>query len=97
MKLRHAAALALVGWYLMVPPHRICVDCRDYFQPDSPNASLDKWEIVHHFDTLTECKKDLLWYQKTASRGTVVKRPRVPYVATYGQCIASDDPRLKKK
>jgi hypothetical protein len=25
MKLRHAAVVALVGWYLMVPPHLFCL------------------------------------------------------------------------
>jgi hypothetical protein len=44
MNLRHAAALALVGWYLMVPP---------VFSPmgnhprafNNLNASLNKWDI----------------------------------------------------
>lgn len=60
MKPRPVAALALVGWYLMVPPFRTCSECSRYFQPDPLNAPFDKWEIVDSFDTVAECKKDLL-------------------------------------
>lgn len=97
VKPRHAAVLALAVWYLLVPPHRICAGCSHYFQPDRPNASLDKWEKVHTYDTATKCKEGLLWYQKKAGGWKLLKRPRVPYISTYGQCIASDDPRLKEK
>jgi hypothetical protein len=97
MKPRHAAALALLAWYLLVPPHRICTGCSHYFQPDPPNASLDKWERVHTYDTVTKCRESLLWYQKKTGGWKLLKRPRIPYVATYGRCIASDDPRLKEK
>ena len=38
--------LALVGWYLMMPPFRICADCRHRFQPNPLNASPDKWKMV---------------------------------------------------
>ena len=61
------------------------------------NAPLDKWQMIHRFDTVTECKENLLWYQKQERRRKLLKRPRVPYVATYGRCIASDDPHLKPK
>ena len=98
MHLRHAAALVPVVWYLLVPPHRICAGCGHYFrQPDPPNASLDMWEKVHTYDTATKCKEGLVWYQKKAGGWKLLKRPRVPYVATYGQCIASDDPLLMEK
>jgi hypothetical protein len=49
MKPRHAAALALVGWYLMVPPRA---------QDGSPNirAPLPKWnQASNGFDTASEC------------------------------------------
>jgi hypothetical protein len=94
MKLRHGAALALVVWYLMVPPYRICSDCSDRLQPDPPNAPLKKWETVHRFDTLTKCEENLLWYQREKNRMSF-KRPRVSFIATYGKCISDDDPRLK--
>ena len=97
MKPRHTAAVALVVWYLMVPPHRICSGCSNYFQPDPPKASLDKWETVNRYDTAAKCKESLLWYKKKMRKWRLLKRPRAPYVATYGQCFASDAPLLKEK
>ena len=97
MKRRHAAALALVGWYLMVPPFRTCSECSHYFQPNPLNAPFDKWAIVDTFDTVAECKKDLLEYLQKAREWKDKDWPSVHYVATYGRCIATDDPRLKEK
>jgi hypothetical protein len=49
MKPRHAAALALVGWYLMVPPttknHVV-----HYEEP------ISGWQIIDSFDTAQACK-----------------------------------------
>src|ERR1700676_1004468 len=53
---RHAAALVLIGWDLMVPPFRTCSECSRYFQPDPLNAPFDKWAIVDTFDTVAGCK-----------------------------------------
>ena len=44
MNLRHAAALALVGWYLMVPPL------------SNPSAPLSKWNLYRSYDTARECE-----------------------------------------
>jgi hypothetical protein len=59
MNPRHAAALALVGWYLMVPPRA---------QDGSPNirAPLSEWNQASiGFDTASECSKarnqEALW------------------------------------
>jgi|SRR5215469_15134994 len=47
MKPRHAAALALVGRYLMVPPRTgTTVD---------KNAARDRWEIRAYFDSVARC------------------------------------------
>jgi hypothetical protein len=51
MKLRHAAALALVGWYLMVPPENgtaVNVD-----------APLSKWFVRTAHDTTSDCQDGL--------------------------------------
>ena len=97
MKPRHAAALALIAWYLMVPPFRTCSECSRYFQPDPLNAPFDKWAVVDTFDTVAECKKGLVEYLQKASEQREEDWPSVHYVATYGRCIATDDPRLKGK
>jgi hypothetical protein len=45
-----------IGWYLMVPPHRICIICRDYFQPEQENLPLDRLQQARSFDTLAKCE-----------------------------------------
>jgi hypothetical protein len=50
MNPRHAAALALVGWYLMVPP--VTSDGRT--QKDAP---LSRWYIASNFETKEECEQ----------------------------------------
>jgi hypothetical protein len=46
MNPRHAAALALVGWYLMVPP------MYQHHEIDD-KAPLSQWRIIQSFDTLS--------------------------------------------
>jgi hypothetical protein len=48
MKRHHAAALALVGWYLMVPP----TQSANHVDPFVP---LSKWIVLKAFDTATAC------------------------------------------
>jgi hypothetical protein len=47
MKFLNAAALAFIGWYLMVPS-------------DGPNAtqtdSLSKWQVFRSYDSAEECQ-----------------------------------------
>jgi hypothetical protein len=103
MKPRHAAALALVGWYLMAPPlykngkHYIVV--RD--------APISHWKIDESFDSAAECQQGILDNVRSmrnvaiaagecsATPGTecnsvLLKR------STLAECIATDDPRLKE-
>jgi len=54
MKLRHAAVLALVGWYLMMPPYRTWKEAGGL---DDPPLSL--WIQEGQFDTATECQQAL--------------------------------------
>jgi hypothetical protein len=49
--LRHAAALALLGWYLMVPPiHKSGILTRFWY------GQLADWSIVNSFDSAKECE-----------------------------------------
>jgi hypothetical protein len=71
--LRHAAALALVGWYLMIPPiesvNRWTDDDlgvkigEDFFkvQTDFP---IHTWSILSSFDSATACQSGILQAQK---------------------------------
>jgi hypothetical protein len=96
---RHAAALALVGWYLMVPP---------WNGPDSfdEKAPFNTWEQIDVYDSATDCSryrvKDIEIISKSSGLlplrsdvGRDAKSVRNRLVAS--RCIASDDPRLKEK
>jgi len=52
MKLRHIAALALVGWYLMTPPSQLG-------QMPNVDVPLSQWTQLDTYDTSTSCKKGL--------------------------------------
>jgi hypothetical protein len=82
MKSHHAAALALVGWYLMVPA------------PDHIMAPVERWAHVDSFDTASECREAALNYQQRESSST---DPATKKAARIWECIATDDPRLKTK
>lgn len=60
MKLRDAAALALVGWYLMVPraaPFRLS---GGRFLPDiATGTSLSEWSILGSYDSASRCVASL--------------------------------------
>jgi hypothetical protein len=98
--LRHAAALALVGWYLMVPP-RVDPNGRPLLEPP-----LARWIQGHSFDTAADCE--------TFKRATITNSENGLYDSALGAlgpaesarfhdgikhslCVSSDDPRLKPK
>ena len=92
MQLRHATALALVAWYLMMPPLR----------PDGSaniGAPLSKWTMVSSFDTARECTKVMMISQgyladpRTMKKLELTRNPRLLNEA----CISSDDPLLKEE
>jgi hypothetical protein len=87
MKLRNAAALALVGWYLMMPP----------LGPDGriqKYAPLSQWEISSSYDSADDCEKVRLvasGWMPGANEKKTAHTPR----GDAAICVASDDPRLK--
>jgi len=91
MKLRHAAALALVGWYLMVPPLRSKGSSECY----EANAPISQWQRIEAFDTAEQCKaastKSALWHKQHGLDCGLAS------AWLDAQCIESDDPRLKEK
>ena len=52
MNLRHAAALALVGWYLMIPP------LNSEGKVDT-HAPMSRWNQFMSFDAASACQKVL--------------------------------------
>jgi hypothetical protein len=58
MRLRHAAALALVAWYLMVPPIITTLDinhCENY-RADTERP-LGAWTVGKAYDSAAACNK----------------------------------------
>jgi hypothetical protein len=112
MNLRHAAALALVGWYLMMPP---------WFTDKKPHteAPMRRWNQTVAFGTKADCTRERLRrlesVSQTLAEVTVPKSHRAQSEVTPDvtepdetakalawsvlalRCIASDDPRLKEK
>ena len=63
MKLRHAVALALVGWYLIVLPVESCNGAFSGHPCDLP--PLVKWRTVWTYDSLSACEKSKdVWVEK---------------------------------
>lgn len=88
MKPCYDAALALAGWYLMVPP-------------SSPGhlgdttAPLSKWEVASVHDSASECAEQERKLRSLAAEMGKNNPPIVYRQYKAAQCIASDDPRLK--
>jgi hypothetical protein len=81
MKPCHAAALAVVGWYLMVPLRdngKIRVD-----------VPISGWAHLDSFESAAECRK--AGYEHQAEQ----KAKGTPNPGDW-ECIATDDPRLKE-
>ena len=102
MNPRHAAALALVGRYLMVPPRTSDVGPLTFDE----SAPLSKWKVVGSYDSASDCnegKKDtpkLLLQAADRESDESKKKEFLPWTASLleaQQCIATDDARLKEK
>lgn len=89
MKPSHAGALALVGWYLMMPPMG---NGKVYL-----TAPLNMWQIVVSAATLKDCKNVLLNYEKHPSQiDDPTTREAIKLRTSHGICISEADPRLAK-
>ena len=98
MNPRHAAALALVGWYLMTPNPISDPKLSGY-----PNlaAHLYEWQIYESFDTAKACQaeKEKLtdkWMPEVNQSKTKQQKEKAFLWMTSPVCIATDDPRLKE-
>jgi hypothetical protein len=98
MNYRHVAALALLGWYLMVPrfEHQ-----GDRMTP-ADGAPLSTWTVSYAFDTAAECQAGKRSDQEVQAK-RAKENPSNEYFQALSegsfrsQCIASDDPRLREK
>ena len=86
MKLRHTAALALVGWYLVMPTPEMASARRD-------DVSLSHWYQIGTYDSADDCnqaKSGMLYSKSQTNADENWRMARL-------QCVAEDDPRLKGK
>jgi hypothetical protein len=107
MNPRHAAALALVGWYLMVP--RVSTYGGKTFV-DS-HASVERWVKSSFFRSAVDCEKARVKSLKNAqgdedrnleeaarADANLDDRTIAGFkAARLGICVSEDDPRLKEK
>ena len=87
MKPRHAAALALVGWYLMAPPL--------YKGEVEEKAPLKKWTVFQSFGTVAECSQ---WLSVMLDKADLdpAHRTVVKHRLLAASCVSTDDPRSRK-
>ena len=83
MSCRHAAALTISAWYLMLPP----TNGKNVTQ----GAPLEKWTNSGVYESAEECES-VIGRLQSGLRGR--ESETRPFAA---QCIASDDPRVKGK
>jgi hypothetical protein len=90
---RHLAAIALVGWFLMMPPPRTV---GDHFETNF-SAPLSKWTRLRRFDLQSQCESAREAYRQKPTGNLVIMLGAAEAQATTkaSQCVASDDPRLK--
>lgn len=93
MKPRHTAALALVAWYLMMPPPR---PVGDHFETNF-HAPLSKWTRLRRFDLQSECETTREAYRQKPTGNLVITLGAAEAQATtkVSRCVAGDDPHLK--
>jgi len=103
MKQRHAAALALVGWYLMLPPLQFVGPPNDPYSLAIVDdaAPLSRWLPMMTLKTLQECDNFSTRLARNMRKSVKTERDKEDVETLIGiwlgkyQCVATDDPRLK--
>jgi hypothetical protein len=88
MKPRHAATLALVGWYLMIPPRTGAGD-RQTFDDRAP---LSHWFVFSAHDAAHECEGAKFLNREAHKQSSDPMKAAMD----SAQCIATYDPRLEE-
>jgi hypothetical protein len=91
MKPRHAAGLALVGWYLMIPP---VVSGGGTIYADR-SVPFSKWTIQGTYDTVQRCETMKTQEIDAAKQKQGEAESYALEASYYSECIEADDPRLK--
>jgi hypothetical protein len=97
MNIRHAAALALVGWYLMEPP---AVGTPPDHLGVNLVAPLSEWTMDDSYDSVEDCHTALMRQFEISQHAKCRTENECAVFQTQAKmakCIATDDPRLKGK
>lgn len=87
MKLGHAAASLLVGWFLVTPP----LGTNGHYDTSAP---LSKWKVEGGAASLQDCKDtQKLLTSRAAKQGGKSDLEAVK----DARCVSQDDPRLESK
>jgi hypothetical protein len=113
MKLSHTAALVLIGWYLIMPPilhrqkakgsptdHLLWLDMPDGTEGAvADSAPLSQWSINSTYDSGKACEQAKLALTGHDKRTPPLDRDAMLLRWAHADlvCVATDDPRLKKK
>ena len=91
MRPYHAAALALLGWYLIIPSSTLPPSVA-YKEP------LARWQIVRGFDTADPCEDFLnTFFEESREKQSLSMLEPAYRDYMFAKCVASDDPRFKEK
>ena len=98
MKAPRCAAVALVGWCLMLAPHHGRIS--KSFDYDAP---LSKWQKGETYDSKAACESARKTqiserqdkYYEVSSRQTKKVLQNAIYRLRRGQCVSTEDPKLK--
>jgi hypothetical protein len=108
MKPRHAAALALVGWYLMASPNKNedtpiseWIVRRTYASADACQAGLSKDRAqaaakLKQYDSMTDLQRRNLEHNQEALDRQIADNASID-TAFRSACIEQSDPRLRRK
>lgn len=88
MKFYHGSALALVGWYLMMPPP-------SHTLRTLHTTDMSRWKIQATYPSASECEQARRTSAPNARPN--LRNAKQQYLAHRGECVASDDPRLKSQ
>ena len=107
MNLRHAAAIALAGWYLLVPPASCKPEWVSQGKPMPCAAPLSEWIVTLSFSNPDKCdterKADISYGNQEMANANnsgdkmlVDSTRKIYWRALTERCISTDDPRLAK-
>ena len=95
MNPRHAAALALVGWYLMTPPITGDANGRSWIDFKVP---FTQWTIIDKFNNEEDCRMALRYHEllaeKVGAPGDAESKQLWQEAFSKARCAVLDDSRV---